>query len=109
MLFSVKTIYFTTSLDNVNNIYQICFLTFILPNSIRNVPTPAVQVTGVSPAGTPCLRLTVPYGIPVGVSKAGSKRVAASSASRRSGPLHGHPGSSSTPAKSKTVGSLKVK
>jgi hypothetical protein len=41
-----------------------------VPNSIRNVPTPAVHVTVVSPLGTPCFRLTVPYGIPVCVSKA---------------------------------------
>lgn len=36
------------------------------------VPEEAVQVTVVSPGGTPCLKLTVPYGIPVGVLKAGS-------------------------------------
>lgn len=40
------------------------------PNSTKNVPTPAVHVIVVSPDGTPCLRLTVPYGIPVGVSNA---------------------------------------
>ena len=39
-------------------------------NSMRKVPTPAVQVTVVSPFGTPYLRLTVPYGMPVGVLKA---------------------------------------
>ena len=47
-----------------------------LPNSTMKVPTPAVQVMGVSPSGTPWRRLTVPYGIPVGVSKAGSSRSA---------------------------------
>lgn len=40
-------------------------------NSRMKVPTPAVQVTGVSVGLTPCSRFTVPYGIPVGVSKAG--------------------------------------
>ena len=44
-----------------------------------NVPTPAVHVIGVSPSGTPWRRLTVPYGIPVGVSKAGSNLVAENS------------------------------
>ena len=43
------------------------------PNSSKKVPTPAVHVTVVSPLGTPCLRLTVPYGIPVGVSNADEK------------------------------------
>lgn len=41
-----------------------------VPNSTMNVPTPAVHVTVVSPLGTPWRRLTVPYGMPVGVSKA---------------------------------------
>lgn len=36
-------------------------------NSRMKVPTPAVQVTGVSEGLTPCRRFTVPYGIPVGV------------------------------------------
>lgn len=35
------------------------------------VPEEAVHVTVVSPLGTPWRRFTVPYGIPVGVSKAG--------------------------------------
>lgn len=39
-------------------------------NSIRNVPTPAVHVSGVSFGSTPYFRLTVPNGIPVGVSNA---------------------------------------
>ena len=47
-----------------------------VPNSTMYVPTPAVHVIGVSPSGTPVLRLTVPYGIPVGVSNAGSNRSA---------------------------------
>ena len=34
------------------------------PNSTTNVPAPAVQVTEVSPGGTPCLKLIVPYGRP---------------------------------------------
>ena len=34
------------------------------PNSITTVPTPAVEVTGVSPFGTPFRKFTVPYGIP---------------------------------------------
>ena len=42
------------------------------PNSTAIVPTPAVHVTEVSPRGTPWRRFTVPYGIPVGVSNAGS-------------------------------------
>lgn len=36
-------------------------------NSRMKVPTPAVQVTGVSVGLTPCSRLTVPYGMPLGV------------------------------------------
>lgn len=36
-------------------------------NSRMNVPTPAVQVIGVSVGLTPLSRFTVPYGIPVGV------------------------------------------
>lgn len=36
-------------------------------NSRMKVPTPAVQVTGVSVGLTPFSRFTVPYGIPVGV------------------------------------------
>lgn len=39
-------------------------------NSRMKVPTPAVQVTGVSVGLTPCRRFTVPYGMPVGVSNA---------------------------------------
>lgn len=39
-------------------------------NSSRYVPTAAVQVIGVSVGFTPLRRFTVPYGIPVGVSKA---------------------------------------
>ena len=68
------------------------------PNSITTVPTPAVDVTGVSPFGTPFLKLTVPYGIPVGVSKAGNSLLAASSASLNKGPVQGHPASNFTPA-----------
>merc|ERR550519_1442585 len=68
------------------------------PNSTTKVPTPAVQVTGVSPAGTPCLRFTVPYGIPVGVSKAGSSLCTTSSARDNNGPVQGHPGDTGTPA-----------
>ena len=41
-----------------------------VPNSKIYVPTPAVQVTGVSPSGTPCNKFTVPYGIPEAVSNA---------------------------------------
>lgn len=36
-------------------------------NSRMKVPTPAVQVTGVSVGLTPCSRFTVPYGMPVAV------------------------------------------
>lgn len=57
-----------------------------VPNSIRNVPTPAVHVTVVSPFGTPYRRLTVPYGIPVGVSKAKKQDVDISQIKR----LHNH-------------------
>lgn len=39
-------------------------------NSRMKVPTPAVQVTGVSVGLTPRRRFTVPYGMPVGVSNA---------------------------------------
>jgi hypothetical protein len=63
-----------------------------VPNSKMKVPTPAVQVMLVSPAGTPYRRFTVPYGIPVVVSNAANRRRATSSASCNSGPLHGHPG-----------------
>lgn len=59
---------------------------------------PAVQVTVVSPFGTPYLRLIVPYGMPVGVSNATISLFATSSASLSKGPLHGQPGSSFTPA-----------
>lgn len=45
-----------------------------VPNSKIYVPTPAVQVTGVSPSGTPCKRFTVPYGIPVAVLNAGCRK-----------------------------------
>ena len=69
-----------------------------VPNSRMNVPTPAVHVMLVSPTGTPFRRFTVPYGIPVGVSNAASRRRATSSANRSSGPLQGQPGSTSTPA-----------
>lgn len=69
-----------------------------VPNSKMKVPMPAVQVMVVSPGGTPYRRLTVPYGIPVGVSKAGRSLLATSSARRSNGPLHGQPGSKSTPA-----------
>ncbi len=62
------------------------------------VPTPAVHVTGVSSGGTPYRKLTVPYGIPVDELKAGNSRRAASYASRSKGPLHGQPGSRSSPA-----------
>lgn len=41
-------------------------------NSRMKVPTPAVQVTDVSVGLTPRSKLTVPYGIPVGVSNAGN-------------------------------------
>ena len=41
-----------------------------VPNSTMKVPTPAVQVTVVSPTGTPYRRLTVPYGMPVEVLNA---------------------------------------
>ena len=41
-----------------------------IANSKMNVPTLAVHVTVVSPSGTPCIRLTVPYGIEVVVLKA---------------------------------------
>lgn len=68
-----------------------------VPNSIMNVPTPAVHVTLVSPGGTPDLKLMVPYGIPVVVSKAAISLWATSSASRNSGPLHGQPGSNFVP------------
>lgn len=71
----------------------------------------------VSFSGTPYFKLTVPYGIPVRVSKAGSNRFAyrrkqincqfshrsrngthtTSSAIRSNGPLHGQPGSSFAP------------
>ena len=45
-----------------------------VPNSRMNVPTPAVHVSTVSLGSTPYLRLTVPYGIPVGVSKAKKRK-----------------------------------
>lgn len=41
-----------------------------IPNSRMNVPQDAVHVTVVSLRGTPCLKLTVPYGRPVAVSNA---------------------------------------
>ena len=44
------------------------------------------------------LRFTVPYGIPVGVSKAGSNLVPTSSANLKSGPEQGQPSSKGTPA-----------
>lgn len=44
-----------------------------VPNSIINVATPAVQVIGVSPSGTPYCKFTVPNGIPVLVSNAKNK------------------------------------
>lgn len=49
-------------------------------NSRMKVPTPAVQVTGVSVGLTPFRRFTVPYGIPVAVWNAdGRKTVRADS------------------------------
>lgn len=44
-------------------------------NSRMKVPTPAVQVTGVSLGLTPLSRFTVPYGIPLGVSNAADSQV----------------------------------
>ena len=43
-------------------------------NSSSRDPAPAVLAISVSPSGTPYRRFTVPYGIPVGVAKAGSRR-----------------------------------
>lgn len=43
-------------------------------NSRVRDPAPASDATGVSPRGTPCRKFTVPYGMPVGVAKAGSSR-----------------------------------
>lgn len=69
------------------------------PNSKINVPMPATHVTVVSPLGTPpSSKLTVPYGIPVGVSKAGNSLEANTSACLSNGPEHGQDGSTSNPA-----------
>lgn len=57
-----------------------------------------MHVTVVSPTGTPYRKFTVPYGIPDSVSKAAISLLATSSANRKSGPLHGHPGSTLIPA-----------
>lgn len=69
------------------------------PNSIKNVPPPAVHVIGVSPSGTPCLKFTyvirkkgkedhtVPKGIPVVVINAGRSLFPKSKANSRSSPL----------------------
>ena len=46
-----------------------------MPNSSRCDPAPANEDTVTSPGGTPYSRFTVPYGIPVGVLKAGSNRL----------------------------------
>uniref|UniRef100_A0A7C9A3U7 Uncharacterized protein n=1 Tax=Opuntia streptacantha TaxID=393608 RepID=A0A7C9A3U7_OPUST len=51
-----------------------------IPNSRVKVPPPAVDVILLSFSSTPCLKFTDPKGIPVGVSKAGSIRLASSSA-----------------------------
>lgn len=74
-----------------------------VPNSIINVPTPAVQVTLVSPGGTPDFKLIVPYGIPVELSNAAMSLWATSSAKRSNGPLQGQPGSSFTPVLSERM------
>ena len=54
--------------------------------SSKKVPPPAVAVMVVSLAGTPWRRLTDPYGMPVGVRKALSRRSPRSVASGKRAP-----------------------
>mmetsp|Transcript_23317 Transcript_23317/g.81269 ORF Transcript_23317/g.81269 Transcript_23317/m.81269 type:complete len:214 (-) Transcript_23317:436-1077(-) len=58
------------------------------PNSTNNDPAAAVHVRPLSRGSTPCRKLTRCTGIPVGVSKAGSRRSPRSSAMLRSSPSY---------------------